>query len=242
MIRVGICDDSYAFVQQTKFIIEHWDNKPQDIDVEVFEDADALIQVHTNRPFDIILLDVVMPLLNGIEAAQEIRENDKSVKIVFLTTSTEFAVDSYTVKASDYLLKPVDPAKLFNCLDNLIEDIKTVSKCIAVRGIDAIHRVMLSNIEFVESQGKYIVFHMSKGKTIDSHNPLYTYENKLVLDDGFFKCHRSYIVNLHKVNSYSQKEIIMQSGYRIPIARNSQKDFETAYFAAVFGKADGDNI
>ena len=75
------------------------------------------------KPFDIILLDVVMPLLNGIEAANELREKDKNVKIVFLTSSPEFAVASYTVKASNYLLKPVEPAKLFACLDELIIEI-----------------------------------------------------------------------------------------------------------------------
>ncbi len=242
MVRVGICDDSFAFIQQAKFMIEHWDDKPQKITVEVFEDADALIQAHTNLPFDIILLDIVMPLLNGIDAAREIRENDKTVKIVFLTTSTEFAVESYTVKASDYLLKPVEPAKLFKCLEGLITDIETVAKCITVKGVNATHRIQLSNIEFVESQGKHIMFYLLKGKAIESHEPLYAYESKLILDDGFFKCHRSYIVNIHNINSYSPKEIIMRSGCKIPIARNSQKEFETAYFTAVFGKAGADMI
>ena len=61
-----------------------------------------------------------MPTLNGIEVARKIRQNDKTVKIVFLTSSSEFAVDSYTVKANDYLLKPIEPTKLFDCLDELI--------------------------------------------------------------------------------------------------------------------------
>ena len=100
MIRIGICDDSSAFLHQTKFMIDHWDNRPQDIITELFEDGDALILAHSQKPFDIILLDVVMPLLNGIEAANELREKDKNVKIVFLTSSPEFAVASYTVKVS----------------------------------------------------------------------------------------------------------------------------------------------
>ena len=203
MIRIGICDDSSAFLHQTKFMIDHWDNRPQDIITELFEDGDALILAHSQNPFDIILLDIVMPMLNGIDAAKELREKDKNVKIVFLTSSAEFALDSYTVKASNYLLKPLEPTQFFTCLDELIFDIKSVSKCIIVKGLDAVYRIPLSNIEHVESQSKHIIFYTSDNKTIESTDPLYTYENILLFEDGFFKCHRSYIINIHRVDSFS---------------------------------------
>ena len=241
MIRIGICDDSSAFLHQTKFMIDHWDNRPQDIITELFEDGDALILAHSQKPFDIILLDVVMPLLNGIEAANELREKDKNVKIVFLTSSPEFAVASYTVKASNYLLKPVEPAKLFACLNELIIEIKSVSKCLTIKGLDAAHRIPLSNIEYVESQSKHIIFYTSDNKTIESTDPLYAYENTLLLKDGFFKCHRSYIVNIHHIDSFSPSEVVMHSGCRIPISRSHQKNFEDIYFRVVFEKA-GDSL
>lgn len=241
MIRIAICDDSSAFLHQTKFMIDHWDNCPQNITTELFEDGDALILAHSKRPFDIILLDVVMPLLNGIDAAKELREKDKTVKIVFLTSSAEFAVDSYTVKASNYLLKPIEPVKLFACLDELMAEIQSVSRCITVKGIDAAHRIALWDIEYVEAQGKHIIFSMTGNRMVESLEPLYAYENILVLDDGFFKCHRSYIVNIHHIDSYSHSEIVMRSGCRVPISRNCQKDFENMYFCVVFGKA-GDDI
>ncbi len=241
MIRIGICDDSSAFLHQTKFMIDHWDNRPQDIITELFEDGDALILAHSQNPFDIILLDIVMPMLNGIDAAKELREKDKNVKIVFLTSSAEFALDSYTVKASNYLLKPLEPTQFFTCLDELIFDIKSVSKCIIVKGLDAVYRIPLSNIEHVESQSKHIIFYTSDNKTIESTDPLYTYENILLFEDGFFKCHRSYIINIHHVDSFSPSEVIMQSGCRIPISRSHQKSFEDIYFHVIFEKA-GDNL
>ena len=241
MIRIGICDDSSAFLQQTKFMIDHWDNRPQGIVTELFGDGDALILAHSKNPFDIILLDVVMPLLNGIETAKELRETDENVKIVFLTSSAEFAVDSYSVKASNYLLKPVEPTKLFACLYELITVIKSVSKCLTVKGLDAVHRIPLTNIEYVESQSKHIVFYTSDNKKIESTDPLYVYENKLLLKDGFFKCHRSYIINAYRIDSFSTAEVIMHSGCRIPISRSHQKNFEDIYFHVVFEKA-GDNL
>ena len=242
MIRIAICDDSFAFLQQTQFLIEHWDAPAaQSIVTELFEDGDALLCAHGKNPFDIILLDIVMPLLSGIDAAREIREKDKAVKIVFLTTSTEFAIDSYSVKASNYLLKPLIPKTLFHCLDELICDIQSVAKSIVVKGSDFIHRIALSDIEHIEAQLKHVVFFLNGNRQLHSPEPFYTYENALALDDGFFKCHRSYIVNIHHIDSYSHSEIVMRSGRHIPISRSCQKSFEAAYFHAVFGKA-GDNV
>lgn len=242
MIRIAICDDSPAFLQQTKFMITHWDSPAaRSITTELFEDGDALLSAHAAAPFDIILLDIVMPLLNGIETARELREKDKSVKIVFLTSSTEYAVDSYTVKASNYLLKPVNPDSLFACLEELISDMHGIAKSIVVKGIDATHRILLSDIEHVEAQLKHVVFFLKGNRTVESAEPFYTYENALVLDDGFFKCHRSYIVNIHHIDNYSHSEIFMQSGRHIPISRSCQKNFEASYFRVIFGKA-GDEL
>lgn len=241
MIRIGICDDSPAFLHQTQFMIQHWARCPRNMVLELFEDGDALLVAHHQNPFDIILLDIVMPLLGGMAAAKELRERDKNVKIVFLTSSPEFALASYEVKASNYLLKPVEPEQLFACLEELISEISSVSKCLTVKGIDAVHRIPLSDIEYVESQCKHILFYTTRGKLVQSTEPLYAYENRLFLKDGFFKCHRSYIINIHHIDSYTPSEVVMDSGCRIPISRSNQKSFEEAYFRVVFEKA-GDEV
>lgn len=236
-MRIAICDDNPVFLEQAKMMLDNWNSHPTVVITELFEDGDALIQAHTTAPFDIILLDVVMPLLNGIDAAKEIRQNDKTVKLVFLTSSPEFAVESYCVKASNYLLKPVSPERLYQCLDELLQDIRQNSHYITVKSSSAIHRVESSRIEYIEAQNKHILFSLSDGRTIVSGDPLYTFERQLLLADGFFKCSRSYIVNIHQIDTYTAKEIKMRSGCRIPISRTCHREFEAAYFSAIFGKA-----
>ncbi len=236
-LRIAVCDDGLDFLAHAKTLLAAWHPQMDTVVTEFFEDGDALIHAHTSAPFDIILLDVVMPLLNGIEAAREIRQHDKSVRIVFLTSSPEFAVDSYTVKASNYLLKPLDAKKLYRCLDELTEELRQNARSITVRGVHVVQRVELARIEYVEAQNKHVLFSLSDGKTILSTEPLYTYESKLLLSDGFFKCSRSYIVNLHRIDTYTPKEIRMRTGCRIPISRSCHKEFESAYFATLFGKA-----
>lgn len=237
VLRVAFCDDMSDFLQNAVRAVEKWPRKPADFVVQTFLDADALITAHSQNPFDIIFLDVIMPLLGGIGAAKEIRQQDKNLKIVFLTSSPEFAVDSYAVKASNYLLKPLDTARLYACLDELAEDICQRAKRILIRDRHAVHRVPLQDIEFLEADNKFIHFSLVNGKTLTSPEPLYLYESKLLLTDGFFKCNRSYIVNIHQIDSFTAKEIRMQSGYRIPISRSFQKEFEAAYFSVLFGKA-----
>lgn len=237
MLRIAVCDDSPVFLEQVTALLNLWAGRPSDLKYECFSDGDALLQAHTAAPFDIILLDVVMPLLNGIDTTKELRGQDNTVRIVFLTSSPEFAVDSYTVKASNYLLKPVDAAALYRCLDELYADIRQKARSIIVQGSNAAYRVELDSIEHIEAQNKHVLFALSDGRTIQSVDPLYSLEGKLLLSDGFFKCHRSYIVNIHQIDTYTAKEIKMRSGCRIPISRTCRKEFEAAYFSAIFGKA-----
>ena len=241
MIRVAICDDSPMFLSQTKSMIENWNTHlSRNITTELFEDGDSLLAAHSANPFDIVLLDIIMPLLNGIDVAKELRQKDKIVKIVFLTSFTEFAIDSYTVKASNYLLKPIKPDRLLTCLEELVCEIQDAAKCIVVKGVNATHRIPLSDIEYVEAQRKHVMFFLKGNRIIESLDPFYTHENMLMLEDGFFKCHRSYIVNLYCIDNYSHSEIVIRSGHQLPISRSCQKSFENSYFRVIFGKAGDD--
>ena len=237
MFRIAICDDMPEFSHQLQALILKWENRPGDLSIDLFSDGDSLISAHGEKPYDILFLDVVMPLLGGIEAAEEIRQQDKSVRIVFLTASPEYALDSYRVKASNYLLKPVEPARLYRCLEELADEIRQTSRAIHVRSRHGVHRVELNRIEHVEASNKDVIFSLCDGQTILSADPLYTFEDQLLLADGFFKCSRSYIVNIHWIDTYTTKEIRMRSGCRIPIARSHQKEFESTYFSLLFGKA-----
>ena len=199
MLRIAICDDMTEFLTEAKSMVSEWKKDRTDTVIELFSDGDSLVDVHFRRPFDIILLDIAMPLVSGIETAAQIRKNDKSVKIVFLTSSPEFAIESYSVHADGYILKPPEKDKLFRCLDEIYESIADNTKYILVKDSAVVHRVELRDIECVEAQGKHVVFFLSDKSRITSGEPLYAYEDKLTVLDGFYKCHRSYIVNIFRI-------------------------------------------
>ena len=238
MMRIAVCDDRPEQLEQIHKEILAWNGRTAEVEVCCYDNGDALLNDHHAAPFDIVFLDVIMPLLGGMEIAKEIRRSDLLVKLVFLSVSSEYAVDAFGVKASNYLLKPVVPAKLHQCLDELYAQSEAMGRRIYIKGVGSLHRVPVRNIEYIESQNKRILFVLSDGQTILSCEPLYAYEEKLTMKDGFFKCSRSFIVNINHIDTFTHKEIRTHSGARIPISRSCHREFESAYLSYLFGSAE----
>ena len=236
-MRIGICDDQQIFLATMEHLLQNWENKPPVFCVETFSDGDSLLDAHSKHPYDVIFLDIVMPIFNGMEIAREIRSTDKSVQLIFLTSSPDYAVESYTVRANNYLLKPIQTQALYQVMDELLQEFSMQSKYLTIRGLEAVHHIPIMTIAYIESQGKHLLFSLTDGSMIETSASLYTYETALTRQDGFFRCHRSYIVNIYHIASFTAKDIRMRSGQVIPVSRNMKKEFEALYFSLIFENA-----
>ncbi len=234
-MRIAICDDNKVYIDEAKTQIDKWLSL-SDISSQIliFDNGGDLITENKRKPIDIIFLDIVMPLLNGIDTAKEIREFDDKTKIIFLTSAEEFAVASYKVEASDYLLKPVDYAELSKALYKVTQELKKTQSSIVIHTTGGYKKVYLNEIEYAEAAHKGTTISLISGITLKSVDPLYIFEQQLSIEAGFFKCHRSYIVNLFNIDTYSQSEVKTKTGRRVPIARTAQKDFREAYVSFYF--------
>ena len=237
-MRIAICDDDVLFLDKTIECLNKWKNKPVDLVIQDFNDGDSLLNAHKKDPFDLIFIDIVMPMLNGIDTCKEIRMFDKNVKLVFLTTSKEFAIESYQVKAFNYLLKPIDEHLLYCVLDEFLEDYLVNSKTITVKALYSTFKIKLMDIEYIESDNKHVLVHCIDNRLIRSTTPLYSIEKDILKEDCFFKSHRSYIINLYYVDSFTNKDVTMQNGTIIPISRSLKKEFEETYFSIMFKEGD----
>ena len=235
MIRIAVCDDSPEFLQQAVNMVERW-SEESGVPAEIyrFDNGDALLAKNAVTHMDIIFLDIIMPLQSGIDTAKELRQSDKAVRIIFLTSSPEFALDSYEVKAQDYLLKPVTYEKVKETLTECSHTFEEEPKNIVLKTAFEYQKLYFHDMEYAEAQNKRVVFYLRTGKTVESAESLHYLEDRLCLNDGFFKCHRSYLVYLPNVDHFSMTEIITKSGRSIPIARGYGKAFKEAYFAFVF--------
>ena len=235
MIRIAVCDDEADCLNASVQMIEAW-SVESGIPAEIyrFDNGDELISRNAAVRMDIIILDIIMPLLNGIDTAQELRQSDKAVKIIFLTSSPEFALKSYEVKAQDYLIKPLIYRNLKEALDECSLAFYREPKNLVLRTSYGYQKLYFHDMEYVEAQNKKVIFYLRSWKSVEVAEALNSFENRLLGNDGFFKCHRSYLVYLPNVDHFSATDITMKSGRSVPIARGFGKAFQEAYFAAMF--------
>lgn len=234
-IRLAICDDDPVCLQSTLRLAEQWAIQyGVPLKTELFENGDKLLDCERREKSDIILLDIMMPLLNGMDTAKEIREFDPHVKIVFLSSSCEYGVASYDVKASGYLLKPIVYQKFCEVLNDCARAILKEPDTLVLHIAFGYQTIYTNTIEYLEAQNKKVTFTLSDGSRKDGLDTLSHYEQYLTLEKGFFKCHRSYIVYIPAVAHFTATEIRTKSGMRIPIARGFGKAFQNAYFEYMF--------
>lgn len=235
MLRIAICDDEEQCLNDTKRMLESWSaGASYPLEIHCFDNGDTLIEKSNAAKYDIIFLDIVMPLLNGIDTAKELRDRDKTVQIVFLTSSPEFALESYSVKAADYCIKPVKYERLREVMNDLTIANREEPENLTLKTVGGYQKIYLHDIEYIEAQNKRVIFFLKSDKVVEVIQPLYTFETGLSDSKGFFKCHRSYLVYLPNVDYFSNTEIKTKSGRCIPIARGYGKAFQDAYFAVMF--------
>ena len=235
MLKIAICDDSRIFLGCAEKLIRKWsDDRRIPVKIYSFNNGDALISSNKNERLDIIFLDIIMPLLNGMDAARELRRCDKSVKIIFLTSSPEFALESYEVKAQGYILKPIAYDKLKEILDECVQTLNDEPKNLIIKTSSGYQKIYFHEIEYAEAQNKKVIFHLRSGNIVESVEPFHSFADRFSLKDGFFKCHRSYLVYLQNVDHFTTTEITTKSGRSIPVSRSYAKAFKEAYFAQMF--------
>lgn len=230
-MKIAICDD---LADERIMIMEHLNQYFSEPTLMEFGSGNDLVNAHEIKHFDLILLDMLMPGLNGIETAEKIRVFDKQTPIVFVTTTEDFAVQSYRVLAFDYLLKPVTPEAMKQCLsrfDKIVPDMRTLS--IDYMGVTT--DILYGNIIYLESAMRKVTFNLSGKKHVTITAKLEEFM-KLTDEPYFCRCHKSFLVNLNYVSSISGEEFYLTDGTKLKISRAFLSGAKKAYFDYVFGK------
>lgn len=242
-MKIAICDDDKRELIHIIQLLDEYSNcglTEGKIEVEVFGSSMHLFdQIEKGKHFDVFLLDIIMPVINGMELATEIRSKDKVAKIIFLTSTSEFAVESYSVDAFNYLLKPLQKDKLFSVLEKAANDIcSELKQYIVVKTKTILSKVFLHQLIYVEVKGRTVYFNQKNGVIIESTCTISQVESLLLIYKRFIKPHRSYIVNLDYIKSLSQDGIITTNDMFIPVSRNIFKEVKQAYINYSFKEED----
>ncbi|MEG0895475.1 MAG: LytTR family DNA-binding domain-containing protein, partial [Oscillospiraceae bacterium] len=215
---IGICDDEKEQIEYLLNFINKW-AKTRDISLQtdIFYSAEEfLLKYDTNKSYDILLLDIQMDKVDGINLAKKIRENNQEVQIIFITGFPDFMSQGYDVFALHYLIKPVGQVKLFEVLDIAVQRLDK-NKNELFLNIDSENiRMPTNNILYIEAQGHYIVIstitkdYRIKMNLVDIQNSL---------GERFLRCQRSFIVNLSHIKKTNRTTVFLTNGKQIPISR-----------------------
>lgn len=220
-LTIAICDDNEDQIKELRRLLGEWSaDQPFALDIDEYISAESFLFSYPDKPCDLILLDIEMKRLNGMELAKKLRDRGDMLPILFITGYSEYMSDGYEVEALHYLLKPVDKTKLFAVLDRYIRRRAPENEIMLTCDEGSLH-ISPDMIMYCEAVGKKTHIH-TKEQVLICETGIGNFSSNLSSD--FLSCHRSYIVNLRYVRSIGKAEIALDNGASIPLSRRLYKE------------------
>ena len=216
--KIAICDDDSIASAYIKTLVEGWAaDHGIPVSIRIFPSAEAfLFHYADHKEYDILLLDIEMGEINGIELAKNIRKDNESAQIIFITGYSDFIAEGYEVSALHYLLKPVSSEKLRQVLDKPVRNLAHKKKALFIPVDSEMIRIILDDIQYVEAFDHRIEI-VTADNTFLLKLPLHEMEHKL--NEDFIRIHRGCIVNLHYIKRITRTDIVLDSGKTLPVSR-----------------------
>lgn len=239
MLKIAFCDDETQETRRLEALLEEYAaDRGQDFAHTSYQSpVELMAEVEKGTRFDIILLDVLMPGENGMAAAREIREYDSNVEIIFLTSSTEFAVESYAVDAWYYQLKPIRREDFFRLMDSACAACTREQKhSLILRSKSGIVRLELEELVYCEVMGRTLTFHLNNGVVLESMGRLDDLCDQLVEYPNFLRPHRSFLINMEYIANIAARSITMQDGAVVPLPHGKYSETKDRYLSYIFDR------
>lgn len=226
MINIGICDDELHCRLKIKDIIDKiLSSYPINYNIYEFSSGEDLLNNYP-KGLDILIIDIHMKIINGMDTARKIREFDENLEIIFMTSFAQFMQDGYEVKAYRYILKPISEKKISkNIIPCINEIIKKRSNYLTINVKNYVNRIKIDSITYIETDRPNILIY--------TRDNMYTTKmsiskiEKILSEHGFFRCHNSYIINLKLVDSMNSNTVKL-AGKDIPISKYRLRDLKLA--------------
>ena len=227
MIKFAICDDEPAMARElagylARYLEEH---EVTAYSVSSFSSGRALLEAADG--FDVIFLDIQMEEPDGMETARLLRRQGDHSLLIFVTVLRELVFDAFQVEAYDYLTKPLDAARFARTMDRVLQTLeqRTAASIVIQQG-SGCEVVPLSDVVYCEVLGRKVYLHKADGTITGYYDRLEQLERRV--DGRFFRCHRSYLVNLDHVRGCQAGQVLLSQGERIPVSRLRERDLTGA--------------
>ena len=225
--KIAICDDDQNQIEYLTSIVTSWSAREgHTCEIRNFASAEAfLFEYEEDKAYDILLLDVEMKNMNGIDLAKCIRKDNNRVEIIFITSHFEFVGEGYEVDALHYLIKPISTEKLTQVLTKAGEKLAVESSSVVIACEGETVKLYETDIFYVEAFLHYIVIH-TKDKEYKIKENISVFENKV--SDAFYRVHRSYLVSLKHITRISRTSVNV-GNIELPLSRGKYDDINRAF-------------
>ena len=227
MLEIAIVEDEESYRNTLcEYLRKYETETEEEIHISVFTDGDEIVENYAAK-FDIILMDIEMQFMNGMEAARKIRESDTSVIIIFITNMAQYAIQGYEVDALDYVLKPISYFAFSQRIKRAVGRMKKREEhYINIVSKNGVNKVAVSEIGWIESEGHRLTYH-AKDQVYESTLHSMKEIEKQLEDYNFYRCNKGYLVNLAHVKAIRDGWAILTNG-QVMISRAKKSDFQKA--------------
>lgn len=209
--------------------------------IETFQHPDDLLSARESKTYDLYLLDVVMPMLSGIELGREIRRTQQKSPLIFLTTSNEFAIDAFAVNATHYLVKPFTEEQLYEALRRALETGELGKKqFLTIKTLKgSLQSVPIDDIEYIECRDHVLTIHSHNDVVVEARRSLSRFQEELeIMSPGQFASpYKGYIVNMNKITLIEPRAVVLRCGFQVPLPRGAFRDFQMRYVSYQFNES-----
>lgn len=232
-LRIAICDDDQKDRDRVHGLVkEYLEQKNLVAQVQVFDHPDTMItKCEQFRPH-IYILDIVMPMLTGIQAAREMRWNQPDAQIIFATSESSFALESFDVNPINYIMKPVEREKLFSTLDMAISRVELdKDRFVTVKVKGGMQTLRMDDILYVDYRNHVVFYHLSGGDMISTPTLRIGFSEYLETNhkEDFVRCHESIAVNIAAIDKLTKQEITLRGGEMVPVSKSRYAEVVEKY-------------
>ncbi len=223
MLHIAICDDEKYMSDKIKMMLSDFFCR-KNIDIVILQFPSGKELLKYDKVIDILFLDIQMKEMDGMETARKLRSRKFKGIVIFITVLKEMVFRSFEVQAYDYLVKPIEASHFEKTMERLLTSMKNAceSSLLVQKGYES-RIILFEEIVFCEIIDRKVYLHLASSEIIDFYDRIENLETKL--DSRFFRCHRSFLINLQYLKSYKNGTAYMENGREVPVSRLRSKEF-----------------
>lgn len=236
MLRIAVCDDIDTELQSIVALIDDYlTQRRMSVDLRWFTHPDALLMACKKEQFHIFLLDMIMPMVDGLELGREIRRCSTDAQIIYITAEPGFALDAYAVNPLHYLIKPVDRSELFATLDLAVKKADCGERAtVTVKTKQGLRTIPIDTIAFCEYKRHSVIYTLANGETAETTTICGNFTEHiapLLQDRRFVRPHVAFAVNMSIVERLDKNGFTLKTGSFVPVSSRRYTTVRNSYLS-----------